>query len=55
MRADDFRDRLSKARELKPSQRQQRLEQLSQKPGPDEVFGALVGSNPPFLHCHHPL
>ena len=45
MRTDDFHDWLSKARELTPSQRQQPLDQLSQKPGPDEVMGALVGGS----------
>ena len=53
MRTDDFHDWLSKARELTPSQRQQPLDHLSQKPGPDAVIGALVGPNPPCPHGHH--
>ena len=53
MRTQDFHLWLSKANELTPSQRQQAVESLSQKPSPAEMLSTLASTHPPCPHCHH--
>ncbi len=53
MHTEDFRNWLSQASELTPSQRQQAIGYLRQEQQPIDVIGPVLNPDPTCPYCHH--